>query len=223
MLVTDLAFQDMEQGSRSLLGGLCRIIGRLRRHQPAISSRAGIGTRGRFPGSSGGKGQAAILPLASAKAPPLFEASVRLPSPSVPAGPPARSNVPPLEASFKWRRHPQLRNRGRKSDDRSVHDLNRDAKAAALRGLFLARGDRPVEARSAFAQAAVDPSIDLTDLAGFWQLSRSAMLIAAVAYEDVERFRDAAALSARVRTRYRPRALTPAGGLPRRGTPGGNR
>jgi len=80
-----------------------------------------------------------------------------------------------------------------------------------------------VEARSAFAQAAVDPSIDLTDLAGFWQLSRSAMLIAAVAYEDVERFRDAAALSARVRTRYRPRALTPAGGLPRRGTPGGNR
>lgn len=217
MLVTDLALQDMEREAQSLIGGLNRIFARLRR-RPAVS-QARIRSRPSTP--SGEQGRALVSSSSFTIAPPLQE--VR----AVDRTPCARtdsSRLLPLagsDATFKWRRHPLLRDQRRELDDRSPDGLHKGARAAAIRGLFLARSERLAEARASFAQAALDTSIDLSELPGFWQLSRGAMLVAAVAYEDVERYRDASALAARVRTRYRPRAVAPVTDLPRRPTSGG--
>lgn len=213
MLVTDLALRDMEEEAQSLLGPLRRLLDRLwgRRH-PAQEIMPSLSV------ATGEPGLASILTFHSASeaTPPAAtceDTADRLAA----TGP---------DSPFKWRRHPQLRDRSRNPSrnpgDRTPADVQRDARAAAVRGIFLARGERLGEARAAFAQAAADPSIDLSNLPGFWQLSRSAMLIAATAYEDVERFRDASALSAQVRTRYRPQAVAPVGTVGRRRTPSGN-
>ncbi len=203
MLVTDMALQNMDQGTRSALLALRRLFGRWRRQQPTLPLQ--MVPRDRL--SVRVERQVQCRSLSSTETPPCED---------IPHRPPAivdigsmRTDVPGIEPPFKWRRHPQLRDRDAGSGERSAHDRHRDAEAAALRGLFLARGERLGEARAAFAHAAIDPTVDLTELPGFWDLSRGAMLIAAVAYEDVERYRDASALSARVRTRYRPRAMAP--------------
>ncbi len=117
---------------------------------------------------------------------------------------------PPSEDSdhLRWRRHPQLRS------DPPVADVDlsrRAARSAAIQGLFLARGARFDEARAVFAIAAADHALDLTGIPGFWDLSRGGMLAAVGAYEEVGRFREAASLAARIRTRYRPRTVS---GLP---------
>lgn len=110
-------------------------------------------------------------------------------------------------AHFRWRRHPQLRRRCGPPDIVDPVDLQRGARSAAVRGLFLARSGRYDEARASFAAAADEPSLDLTAISGFWDLPRSGMQAAVDAYDDVERFRDAAALGARIRLTYRPRSL----------------
>ncbi len=118
---------------------------------------------------------------------------------------PADSNDNP----FRWRRHPQLRDRPAADPEEVATAARRRASSSAVRGLFLARNGRLEEAREAFAIAARDDTIDLTAIPGFWKLSRSGMLAASAAYEDVARFRDASALAAQIRTTYRPRAVTP--------------
>lgn len=208
MLVTDLALRDMEQEAESLVGSLGRLLGRLRGHHPASTKRpfASLGRNGTCPGADrAAESDDTIVAATVARFPPATAESTG-------------------ESPFKWRRHPQLRARSdnsRSPDARSELEIRREAKAAAVRGLFLARSERLEEARSAFVEAAADPSTDLADLPGFWQLSRRAMLTAALAYEDVGRYRDASALSARVRTKYRPRAVAPLTSPVRREASGG--
>lgn len=208
MLVTDLALRDMEHEADSLVGSLGRLLGRLRGHHPASTKRsfASVGTNGTGPGADRATvSDDTIVAGSVARFPPATAESTG-------------------ESPFKWRRHPQLRARsdtGRNPDPRSELEMRCEAKAAAVRGLFLARSERLEEARSAFVEAATDPSIDLAALPGFWQLSRRAMLTAALAYEDVGRYRDASALSARVRTKYRPRAVAPMTSHVRRAASGG--
>ncbi len=218
MLVTDIAMQHMDQGTRSVALSLRRIFGRWRRRRPAPPLRLVP----RHSRTSRVAGTGRDRPLAAMESPSPPEILHHRP-PANPDSGQTHTDVPAREVPFKWRRHPQLRALDRNSGERSGLDPHGTAEAAALRGLFLARGERLGEARAAFAKAAADPSIDLTDLPGFWHLSRGAMLIAAVAYEDVERFRDAAALSARVRTRYRPRAMASVAPLERRADSNGGR
>jgi len=112
------------------------------------------------------------------------------------------------ESPFRWRRHPQLRNLTA-TDTTDSTGYGHDAQSSAARGVVLARYGRLEQARIAFATAARDTTVDLTDTPGFWSLSRNAMLAASAAYADVERFRDASTLAAHVRTTYRPRAVRP--------------
>lgn len=212
MLVTDLAFRDMEQEVQSLVGSLGRLLGRLRGQLSASPERP-------FSSSIAVRTDAApILKFPSAVHTFPSDANIVMNTAETFA---TAASGTSNDLAFKWRRHPQLRDRSRGVDNRTEDDLQRDAKAAAVRGLFLARSERLGEARTAFAQAAADASIDLSEVPGFWQLSRSAMLIASVAYEDVGRFREASALSARVRTRYRPREVAPLTTPSRREASGG--
>lgn len=106
---------------------------------------------------------------------------------------------------FRWRRHPQLL----KQPASDLAHNERDARHEAVRGLYAARAGAIEVAVSHFTRAAECPDIDLSAIPGFWQLSRTAMMTAVEAYERVDRIRDASALNARIRTMYRPRALTP--------------
>jgi hypothetical protein len=119
------------------------------------------------------------------------------------------------DTTFRWRRHPQLRNRPATDPRDAAAAARRQARSSAVRGLFLARGGQLEEARAAFASAARDETVDLTAIPGFWTLSRGAMLAAVAAYEDVERFRDSSALAAQIRKTYRPRAVPPITARPR--------
>lgn len=103
---------------------------------------------------------------------------------------------------FRWRKHPVLLNR-----EPLIRNEERDARHEAVRGLFAAQAGAHSCAEEHFTRAARVYAIDLTDIPGFWALSRTAMLTAVTAYENAGRLRDAAALSARIRTLYRPRAL----------------
>lgn len=107
-------------------------------------------------------------------------------------------------AGFRWRRHPQLL----KANTPDLPSDQRGARHDAVRGLYAARAGALEVARDHFARAAACSEIDLSAIPGFWQLSRSAMMTAVDAYEQVERIRDAAALNAQIRTMYRPRALS---------------
>ena len=87
--------------------------------------------------------------------------------------------------------------------------IERRARAAALRGLLLARQRRFAAARSAFAEAVrFDPALDLTAIPSFWNLERGGHEAAVGAYEEAGRRREATALSARVRQTYRPRLVS---------------
>lgn len=108
---------------------------------------------------------------------------------------------------FRWRRHPQLLEQVGAVFAPEAEGLERRARSAAVRGLFLARSGRTEEAREAFAIGAAEPSVDLTAIPGFWDLSRAGMLAAVGAYDDVERYREASALGARIRLKYRPRPV----------------
>jgi len=185
MLVTDLAYRDMEACTDGL-------VGRLRHLARRLCGRARAAAHG---------------PETPFEFAPEHQAHLRL-VPVVREGPaPDQPAVAPSGEVFRWRRHPQLL-RSPASDTRhDSEDLERGARSAAIRGLFLARSGRFDEARAAFAVAASEPCVDLTAIPGFWDLSRAGMTAAADAYEDVERFREASALSARVRLRYRPRTV----------------
>lgn len=105
---------------------------------------------------------------------------------------------------LRWRRHPQLLRRAT-SDLSTDH---REARHEAVRGLYAARAGALDVAEEHFSRAALCPEIDLSAIPGFWQLGRSAMMTAVEAYERTGRIRDASALNARIRTMYRPRALS---------------
>jgi len=82
------------------------------------------------------------------------------------------------------------------------------ARVLALRGLSQARDGEYERAQTTFASAArLDPRLDLALLPSFWDLPRRAHDAAIAALHDAGRRRDAAALTAAVKTRFRPRAL----------------
>lgn len=115
-------------------------------------------------------------------------------------------------ASHRWRRHPQLLTQ----PGSDLTSDEREARHEAVRGLFAARAGALGCAGEHFTRAARCEAIDLTAIPGFWQLERRAMSVAVDAYEAAGRIRDASALNARIRSMYRPRALSP---LPENVTP----
>jgi hypothetical protein len=107
--------------------------------------------------------------------------------------------------AHRWRRHPQLL--APVATDLAPDE--REARHEAVRGLFAARAGALACAEEHFTTAAQCEAIDLTAIPGFWQLERRAMSVAVDAYEAAGRIRDASALNARIRSMYRPRALSP--------------
>jgi hypothetical protein len=84
----------------------------------------------------------------------------------------------------------------------------RRARAAALRGLFLARQRRFPAAERAFAEAVrLDPALDLATIPTFWDLERAAHEGIVRVYETEGHGRRAAVLTARLRERFRPRLV----------------
>jgi hypothetical protein len=82
------------------------------------------------------------------------------------------------------------------------------ARVLALRGLSQARDGEYERAQTTFASAArLDPRLDLALLPSFWNLPRRAHDASIAALHDAGRRRDAAALTATVKTRFRPHAL----------------
>lgn len=110
-----------------------------------------------------------------------------------------------MEPDWKWRRHPVLL----AHQEEMPEDTTRDARYEAVRGLMAARQGATDVAIRHFAVAARQADLDLTRIPGFWTLDRSGIRAAIDAYEKAGRIRDAAALSARLRTRFRPRAIAP--------------
>lgn len=107
---------------------------------------------------------------------------------------------------------------GRDADERGESDPDaaptpltapeRRARAAAFRGLLLARQRRFAEAEAAFAAALrLDPALDPTTIPTFWELERGGHEAVVGAYQAVDRTGDAATLSARLRRTYRPRLV----------------
>jgi len=106
---------------------------------------------------------------------------------------------------MKWRRHEQLRRP-------SVEALDTDERRArqhAVRGLYAAHAGDLAEAEQYFTSAARHEAIDFGEIPGFWALQRDGIMTAVRAYESAGRLREASALSARIRTELRPRALSP--------------
>ena len=84
----------------------------------------------------------------------------------------------------------------------------RRARAAAVRGLMLARKRCYGTAQAAFAEAAtLDPLLDLASVPTFWELHRAGQETVVRAYEEAGRIRDAAVLAATLRHTFRPRAV----------------
>lgn len=200
MLVTDFAYRDMEARSNGMADRVAQFVRwLLRRPAPTIS-----------------------LPDSPVQVAPEEKAHTLARPPSLEGN----VNAEPLRLeaieTFRWRRHPQLLNRSEAGATTDVEDLERSARSSGVRGLFLARSGQTDEARVAFATAASELSVDLAAIPGFWTLSRAGMLAAVAAYNDVERYRDAAALGARIRLTYRPRSVSavPAGPVQRRSTGG---
>lgn len=82
------------------------------------------------------------------------------------------------------------------------------ARVLALRGLSQARDGEYERAQTTFASAArLDPRLDLALLPSFWKLPRRAHEVAVAALHDANRARDAAALTATIRSRFRPRPV----------------
>ncbi len=97
--------------------------------------------------------------------------------------------------------------RARRADvELAVHEQR--ARVLALRGLSQARDGEYERAQTTFASAArLDPTLDLALLPSFWALPRRAHDVAVAALHDANRSRDAAALTATIRSRFRPKAL----------------
>lgn len=195
MLVTELAYRDMEACTDGLAARLRHLMRRL---------------CGRFRASheAHAPDRPAPDPISHLR---LVPAVADCHAPNRPAA------TPSIDA-FRWRRHPQLLRQPMSTLKHDSEDLERGARSASVRGLFLARSGRFDEARVAFALAAVEPSVDLTAIPGFWDLSRAGMTAAVGAYEDVERIREAAALGARIRLHYRPRTVSAIPVAPRQRT-----
>ncbi len=118
----------------------------------------------------------------------------------------------PVWADAKAQPEPDLlRFRSQVPVARPPSDLARHeqrARVLALRGLSQARDGEYERAQTTFASAArLDPRLDLALLPSFWALPRRAHDAAIAALHDAGRRRDAAALTATVKTRFRPRAL----------------
>ena len=131
------------------------------------------------------------------------------PAPLMPSGQPRMRVVrdlpnAPAPAEFRWRRHPQLR----AQSVSSLPESERAARAHAIRALYAALAGDLDAARQHFALAAAEPTVDLSEIPGFWALPRAAMLAAVEGYEAAGRMREASALGARIRTMLRPRALS---------------
>jgi len=105
---------------------------------------------------------------------------------------------------FRGRRHPQLR--GERAVD-SLSESERQARLAAVRGVFAAREGNFDAAAEFFLMAAREPRIDFGEVPGFWRLPRRAMQAAIDAYEEAGRLREASAMTARIRIVFRPRPL----------------
>jgi hypothetical protein len=185
MMISDMAYRDMEASSQSVTDILTRIVSSVFRRRPhqseTISALNGL-----------------VLPEAPrihlVAQPPVMEMESSTLRDETPSDP-------------HWRKHPMLR--ASSTPTMSTPDEQaRLSRAASTRALFLSRSGRFDEARAAFVTAARDLEIDLSDIPGFWNLSRAGMQAAIEAYEEVERFRDAARLEATIRLKYRPR-LTP--------------
>lgn len=120
------------------------------------------------------------------------------------------SPSPTAPSPFRWRRHPALRKpQPSVSEADDVPIALRQTHLAAVRGVQAAHDGRIAAAAQWFAEAVQDRAITLQHVPGFWECSRAGMQAAVDAYDAAERFRDSAALAAIIRTRYRPRALTP--------------
>lgn len=102
-------------------------------------------------------------------------------------------------SSHKWRRHAQLRNY-----EAPLPEAVRDGRHDAVRGLFAARAGALDAATQHFKLAAQCEDVDITAVPGFWNLTRGQMQTAVDAYEDVGRYRDAAALDAHIASIFRP-------------------
>lgn len=186
MLVTDLAYRDMNARADGLFQRFGSLIGNvLRRTTQHPSNCDGVFVLG-----------------------PEHTAHLKLTPLTARKSPSADHPAETANGVFRWRRHPQLLNHSETSEP-DPDELERGARSAGVRGLFLARSGRFDEARAAFAMAAAESTIDLTAIPGFWDLSRGGMHAAVNAYEDVERYRDASALGARIRLKYRPRSISP--------------
>ena len=84
----------------------------------------------------------------------------------------------------------------------------RRARAAALRGLLLARQRRFPAAERAFAEAIrFDPALDLATIPTFWEMERAAHEGIVRVYDQEGQGRRASILAARLQERFRPRLL----------------
>lgn len=188
MLISDLAFSDMEHQADDFMERCRRAVRRLFGVAPVAQ------------------------PLIPSAPPPASTHRLRmLPTPTNTSSDSRTSTAMPNPGEgerFRWQRHPQLRNPERDCSSLDLTERRRAAQAAATRARFLARSGRLDEARQTFAQAAATTDIDLSATPGFWNLTRAGMLTAVLAYEDADRIRDAAALGARIRIRFRPTAIT---------------
>jgi len=119
------------------------------------------------------------------------------------AGAPVAVNVVTEPDLMRFRS--QLHGRGSQAD---LAGHEQRARVLALRGLSQARDGEYERAQTSFASAArLDPLLDLALLPSFWNLPRRAHEVAVAALHDANRDRDAAALTATLRTRFRPRAV----------------
>lgn len=197
MLMSDMAVRELEHGRETFFDSCRRVLlsvfGRTSNHR---------------------------LPSHVRPAPASHRASRPATAHSVPLkvmpAPRANANAPDDQSPQPWRRHPQLRKPHQPAAAMPVSQ--RSARLEAERGMILARGGKLAEAVEAFTTAASDQRIDLAALPGFWDLPRQGMMSAVRAYEQTKRFRDAAALEARIRHTLRPRSIRPmpAGSTPDR-------
>jgi hypothetical protein len=93
-------------------------------------------------------------------------------------------------------------------DENALSPREQKARVVALRGLSQAREGEFAAARETFGDAIrLDPDLDLSRLPSFWKQPRQTHDCVVDALYDADRTRDAAALIANLRTRFRPRLL----------------
>lgn len=180
MLISDMAVRDLQSQRDATIFSVRALLSRL-------IAPFGLGQRGPAP-----------IP-----APTPLSIRAAEPPPPVPSPESQRATGPVATETLRWRRHPQLRDR-----DDALSPGERQARLAAVRGLFNARSGDYEAARCAFAQAVREANLDLTALPGFWSLPRGGLTAAVLGYEDAGRLRDASALAAYLRTNLRPRPVT---------------